>query len=142
MAVYVIDASVLVELFVAGPESDACIRFLEQTASDLDELHAPDMIYYEVAGALRKYELKDAGYTQFGEDVANLFDLDIVITLAKDLLLPAVEIARAHMLSVYDSFYLALAQQLGATLVTVDQRLVNGAANKPFQVKHVAEVGQ
>ena len=55
---------------------------------------------YAVAGALRKYELKDAGYTQFGADITNLFDLDIVITPAKDLLLPAVEIARGHMLSV------------------------------------------
>jgi predicted nucleic acid-binding protein len=133
VAGYVIDASVLVEVFVAGPAHEACMRFLEHAASSGFDLCAPDAIYYEVAGALRRHELR-SDYSSMGDDIGNLSDLDVVTTSDKELLIPAVEIARQHTIGIYDAFYLALSQRLAVPLVTVDKRLVNAVVGKPFQV--------
>ena len=133
MAGYVIDASVLVEVFVAGPTHQACMRFLEHAATSGFDLCAPDAIYYEVAGALRRHDLR-SGYVNIGDDIGNLIDLDLVTTSAKELLVPAVEIARQYTIGIYDAFYLALSQRLAVPMVTVDKRLVKAVFGKPFQV--------
>jgi predicted nucleic acid-binding protein len=133
MAGYVIDASVLVEVFVAGRESQACMTFLEHAARTGAELCAPDAIYYEIAGALRRAEIR-IGYRTIGEDVASLSDLDLITTPARELLLTAVNISRQHEIGIYDSFYLALSNQLGFPVITVDERLARAAENKPFDV--------
>ncbi len=109
------------------------MRFLEHAASSGFDLFAPDAIYYEVADALRRYELR-SDYSSMGDGIGNLSDLDLITTSAKELLVPAVEIARRYTISIYDAFYLALSQHLAMPLVTVDKRLINAAVGKPFQV--------
>jgi predicted nucleic acid-binding protein len=136
---YVIDASILIEIFVAGPERETCLAFLERIAERSEDLYAPDAIYYEVAGALRRYEIRE-GYAGMGEDVANLSDLDLITTPARELLLPAVEYARNYVIGMYDCFYLALSNRLGLPLTTVDNRLVKAVENKPFQVVFIRDV--
>lgn len=135
----VVDASVLVEIFVAGEHAANALSLLEQASLQRLTLHAPDALYYEVASALRRHELR-SDYPSIEEDIADLFDLDIAITPSKSLLFDAVEIARSYQLSIYDAFYLALAQRLQGELVTADRRLVNGVLNKPFRVVHVADL--
>ena len=71
------------------------------------------------------------------EDVTNLSDLDLITTSARDLLLPAVEISRTHVIGIYDSFYLALSERLRLPLATVDAKLANAVAHKPFNVIYV-----
>lgn len=76
-----------------------------------------------------------------GDDIGNLSDLDLITTAAKELLMPAVEIARQYTISIYDAFYLALSQSLAVPLVTVDKRLVNATVGKPFHVVFAGDVG-
>jgi predicted nucleic acid-binding protein len=139
MTDYVIDASILVEIFVAGTERESCLKFLESVAAKRINLYAPDVIYYEVVGALRKHELR-GDYASMGEDIALLSDLDLVTTSAKELLLPTAQIGRQHAIGIYDAFYLALSIRLSLPLMTVDRRLINATAGKPFQVTFVADV--
>ena len=136
---YVVDASVLVEVFVAGQFSEQGLAFLEQAASNRIGLYAPDIIYNEVAAALRKHEVR-TDYKSLGEDVSLLADLNLNTTPARELLFLAVDIAQTHQQSVYDSFYLALSNRLGFLMVTVDRRLVNGVKGKPFQVTHLEDL--
>jgi predicted nucleic acid-binding protein len=125
MAGYVIDASVLVEIFVGGPDRDLCME-------------SPDTIYYEVAGALRRYEINN-GYSSMGEDIADFSELDLQTVTARELLLSAVEISRTYVIGVYDAFYLALSKRLDVPIVTVDSRLVGAVAGKRFQVRHIRD---
>jgi predicted nucleic acid-binding protein len=48
------------------------------------------------------------------------------------LLAPALQIAIATKRTVYDSLYLALAVELGGTVVTADERWVHALENGPF----------
>jgi predicted nucleic acid-binding protein len=138
MAGYVIDASVLVEIFVGGPDRDLCMEFLDYAVEQKMTLHAPDTIYYEVAGALRRYEINN-GYSSMGEDIADFSELDLQTVTARELLLSAVEISRTYVIGVYDAFYLALSKRLDVPIVTVDSRLVGAVAGKRFQVRHIRD---
>lgn len=51
-----------------------------------------------------------------------------------DLMADAVSIALAHGISAYDASYVALSNQVGATLLTLDQGLVNALANTTYDV--------
>jgi predicted nucleic acid-binding protein len=140
----VLDAGILVSLFVPQPASDACIAFVNDALGLADAglppsaggLRAPDCIFYEVAATLRKYERLGA-YREMEADLLRLHDLPITATSCKDLMLSASQISRAHVVSPYDAFYLALSQRDGLPLVTVDSRLANGVKGKGYDVRLV-----
>ena len=51
-----------------------------------------------------------------------------------DLMEEAVSIGLANGISAYDASYVALSQQVGTTLLTLDQRLLNTLANTTYDV--------
>lgn len=133
----VLDASVIVALFVPQPATDAAIAFLERAFARYNRsLLAPDCIYYEVTGALRKWE-RIGGYRSTDEDLLKLYDLPITAISCRELMPAAATISRLYMLSPYDAFYLALAQRQNAPLITADERLINGAKGKGFDARSV-----
>ncbi len=138
----VLDASVIVALFAPQPATDAAIALLDRAlAQDKWGLLAPDCVYYEVTGALRKWE-RIGVYRGMDEDLFKLYDLPITATSCRELMPAAAAISRQHMLSPYDAFYLALAQHRNAPLITADERLVNGVKGKGFDVRSVMEMGE
>jgi len=139
---WVLDASVVVGLYVPQPWSDQALTFLEAAIRSRARLAAPDALYYETAGALRKYAsargrgAPDATLV----DLARLVDLPIETTSCRDLTLEAADISLRHVISTYDAFYLALSARLGVPLVTADERLVGAVAGKGFDVRNIADV--
>ncbi|MGH3980131.1 MAG: type II toxin-antitoxin system VapC family toxin [Pseudonocardiaceae bacterium] len=113
------DASVVVPALVDAGGSGALAR--EVFAADGD-LHAPHLLDIEVASVLRRHAM--AGILAPARVEAALVDLDdLAVTRYPHLgLLPRVWQLRAN-LSAYDAAYVALAESLGATLVTADGRL-------------------
>ena len=49
-------------------------------------------------------------------------------------------VSHDHLVSPYNAFYLALSQRDGASLISRDERLVNGTQGKGFDVRHVSGV--
>ena len=85
---------------------------------------APELVYAEVAQALRNYVLsreltQDQARTHLAYYVALPLRLASLRRLAPD----AVEVALRSDLSAYDAFYVCVARALDATLVTADRRL-------------------
>jgi predicted nucleic acid-binding protein len=118
----VIDASVALKWFIeeAGTARASALLTGPHT------LIAPDLIIAEVANAGWK-AVRSGGMTQAQHDHAASR-----LPLAFDHLIPlaslaprAVAISRALDHPVYDCFYLALAEDRNATLVTADGRLLN-----------------
>ncbi|MEP0790000.1 type II toxin-antitoxin system VapC family toxin [Funiculus sociatus GB2-C1] len=52
-----------------------------------------------------------------------------------DLMEEAVNIALAYGISAYDASYVALSQQVGATLLTLDEKLVRAVAAASYDVR-------
>ena len=92
-----------------------------------DSLHAPHLLDLEVAQVLRRLE-RESSVSAQRADLA-LQDLqDLRVTRYPHyVFLPHIWRLR-HNLTAYDAAYVALADKLGATLITRDARLASAAA--------------
>ncbi len=115
----VLDASAALELLLV---TDRGARVAERIAAPDETLHAPHLIDLEVAQVLRRYVARrqlDEGRARQALD--DLRDLDLN-RYPHDVLLGRIWQLRDNV-SAYDAAYLALAEALGASLLTSDTRL-------------------
>lgn len=118
----VIDASAVVEYLVALTLTDAATRLLHLAAEGRVELWAPDLVYPESASALRKLvQLEAISDSAAEKAVGQLTELPVTAA-ATAALMPEVWKLRTF-LTPYDACYVALADALGAELVTAEQAL-------------------
>lgn len=119
-------------------DASAAVDWLLQTAagrqvekrifSRNESLHTPHLLDLEVAQVLRRLVRQGVISTRRAEEaVRDLVDLR-VNRYAHAVFLPRIWQLR-HNLSAYDAAYVVLAEQLGATLLTRDQRLAAAAGH-------------
>ncbi|GLK79072.1 type II toxin-antitoxin system VapC family toxin [Methylopila turkensis] len=133
----VVDASVAIKWFVEEPNSDAAREVLLTGGF----LSAPMHVMAEVArGLLRRRRAGDLS----SEDAKTvLARLPAMVALApmQDPAPLAFDIAdRAHV-TIYDAFYVALADRQDDVLITADRRLCEGIAATPWEgrIQHLLE---
>ena len=112
----VVDASAMLEFLLQTPLGT---RVEARLFRDVEEFHAPHLIDVEVTQALRRLvRSHDVSPPRAAEAIADLADFDLFRHAHLDLL------ARAWQLrdnvTAYDGMYVALAEALGATVVTCD----------------------
>jgi len=141
MAAIVVDASVMVALYVEEPLSTPARAALLRAREAGDELHAPDLLLVECANAfwkrVRRGVLDRASAMSAIGALSDLDDLDRH-PLDRRLLPAALSIAIAHSLTAYDATYAALAVQLGGTVISGDNRFVKQASEAGLPVAAVA----
>ena len=114
----VCDASALVALLVdSGPDG----RWVTDALSGAD-IAAPTLVMFESANIIRRHELAGlVSADQAAQAHADLLDLAIE-QWPYEVLASRVWALREN-LSTYDAGYVALAELIGATLVTLDRRI-------------------
>lgn len=120
----VIDASVVAKRLVPEPESDqARALFLRWAEGDMDLL-APDILAVEIANMLWKRAVR--GFLR-ADTVMVLYrefqELQVPLWPCERFAEQALQVALRHEHPVYDCLYVALAAQVGAELVTADEKL-------------------
>lgn len=137
MKTLVVDASVVVKWFVEEPDSTEALRILHDHVGGRVELHAPNLLPYEVLNALK--------YTgEFGEEDLTragraLEDLQVTLhPLEGSLLAETVTLALRKGITIYDASYAALAQSLNTTLYTADEKLMRRLGGN-FPVRHLRD---
>lgn len=115
----VVDASVLVALVSGRPEE------VDRAAQALDaDPHwvVPEHTVIECVSAMRSMTLRGAmTQKRLVDNVQQLVDLDLDVWPTAPLLSRV--IALMHNVTAYDAAYLALAEELSTSLVTLDRRL-------------------
>ncbi len=136
MTSVVVDASALLILLIDPGDNG------EQVADVLQEsdLHAPDLLPYEVSNVLRRHRL--AGRLSPTESALahqamqrlpiELWPHEIIGDRAWEL---------TGSLSAYDAAYVALAERLDALLITADARLVRGCSYERVLLVGASVVG-
>lgn len=124
----VVDASVAVKWFVEEPHSQPARSYLVSSG----DLAAPDHLMAEVGSAL--LGRKRAGDLSAAEAKLALVGLPAIVHLValESLATLAFEIADPCSVTIYDAFYVALAEQTDDILVTADQRLLDGLRASPW----------
>lgn len=115
----VLDASAALELLLNTP-GGATVR--ERVSDPNESLHAPHLLSVEVAQVLRRFAAKGwISAADANDALRDLADLDVE-RYEHEPLLDRVWQLRSNV-TAYDAVYLALAELLGATLLTFDAKL-------------------
>jgi predicted nucleic acid-binding protein len=124
--VIVLDASATVDMLVGTP---AGTRVAQRVMADGARAHAPHLLDVEVTSALRRgvrRRVLDA--VRAAEALADFASLSLV-RHPHGPLLPRMWALR-DTVSAYDAAYVALAEELGATLLTLDARLARAGDHR------------
>ena len=137
----VIDANVALKLFFDQPLSEPADKLFAHLAENTGaRFCVPDFFYAECASAFvnytrfSKYPVADAK-----KDLEALRELNFNVIPTSDLAIDAFTIAVTHRLNGYDAFYVALAAQITAPLITADEKLVAAMKNKAFRVEWLGD---
>ena len=118
----VVDASVAIKWYVHEPHTAAASQLLDPRF----ELVVPDLLWAEFGNILWKKHLRgDVTAGAARQIVGELKRVAMRTEPVAPLLGAAFEIAMRIRRTVYDSTYLALAERLGCSFVTADEKLYN-----------------
>lgn len=130
----VLDASAALEFLLRTASGEAVA---DRIGSPDETLHAPHLIDLEVAQVLRRYEAaREISSSRAQEALEDFSDLDVA-RYPHEILLPRIWELRRNV-TAYDGAYLALAEALGAPLLTADERLAS-APGHSARVEFVTE---
>ena len=132
----VLDTNICVKQFIADPLTPKVNQLFDLLNNSSTEFFVPDLFYVECANVLWKY-VRSNLYTadQVQADLADLKDLRFKVTSTKDLITEAIQISLKYGITAYDGCYVALSQNLGVPLLTLDERLINSLASSRFDVR-------
>jgi predicted nucleic acid-binding protein len=125
----VVDTSIVAKWYRTGgaePHTQIADALLDAHVAGRIRLVVPDLAAYELGSALAKARhLGVALKSAFLKDFL-AYDMDLV-PLSTDTRLRAMTIGARDGLSYYDACFVALAETLGAELITADERLARRA---------------
>lgn len=122
----VTDASLILEVLLRTPIAERIESRLFGTG---ETLHAPHLIDLEVAQVLRRYAAREEITAARGRLSLALFAQFPMTRYPHEPLLPRIWSLRTNM-TAYDAAYVALAEALGGTLVTRDERLATASGTR------------
>ena len=123
MTGYVLDTSVVIKWFSSHGEADLenALKLRDAIIASDCAVTVPDLLFYELANALRHNPNFSCGDVK--DAVAAIYDMGFVVREADACLLArSLEIAFEYNTTVYDSYFMALAESLGTHFITADYR--------------------
>lgn len=111
-----LDASAIAAL-VLGEEG--AVDTLPDMLAEARRLWTTPFAEFEVANALWKH--RDVFANETAESMSLFYALQLDVRGSETLTQRALELAVAHDITVYDAAYIALAEETGSTLVTLDR---------------------
>jgi predicted nucleic acid-binding protein len=118
----VIDASVVIKWFLDEINSDKAFKLWQKHLSEEIFFIVPELIFSEVLNALRYKKLNEEELKKVNLSLWNCrFNIE---KTNKNILDKVINIASEYNFTIYDSFYIALAQIHNVELITADEELV------------------
>ncbi len=117
----VLDASVIVKWFSKEELTSNALELKEKHISGDIIITLPDIVFVEVANALRYKDNNEEALLNVNK---SLWNMEFKIEKINEMLLnKAIIIAKKHNITIYDAVYVALAQIYNSPLITTDTEL-------------------
>ena len=128
---FVLDSSVVIKWFSQEVDTDKALNLRDKFLNGKVEITVPDLQLYEIANALRyNSKLTKSDVTLA---VQSLMDIGInIIIPTMDIIESAIEFAFRFNISIYDAYFVALANELKFTLITADEKLYRNIKDLKF----------
>lgn len=128
---YVVDTSVVIKWYVEEEDSDKAEVILDDYKEGKLQLVEPDILVYEFVNVMRYNRSFSSGERM--ECIRNLYDLEIyLISPYQSLIEKANKTAENTNISIYDSVFISVAQELGCEFITADEELYNKVKSLEF----------
>lgn len=141
--IFILDASVAIKWAMpsAGePFTQEAVSLLRRYVNDEIEFIVPDIFWAEIGSVLWRGVKQQRWHKSKAEAVvADMQAFEFQTVSSQGLLNEAFKIALAYDRNIYDCFYVALAVEAEAELVTADERLANALAAR-YPVKWLGAV--
>lgn len=130
----VLDTSVAVKFYLPEELDDEAVRLLEAAESGEVEFSAPSTLQPEFFNALWQRRRRDElSLEKVREGWADFVSDELATIYATEDLMPhAAEIAFESGAIIYDALFLALAEDIGTTMVTADRKLLRALDSTSF----------
>lgn len=140
MATYIVDASVVVQYAITQTHTAAVRGLIARLYQGIDRLIIPEFCLLECTNVLWK-EVRFQGLPADQADalVKELLSLKFEVVPTRHLLPQALKIGLNCQLAIYDSLYIALAQEQECGLITVDVRQQAGAIASSVSLKPITD---
>jgi predicted nucleic acid-binding protein len=132
----VVDASVAIKQFIPNePLTPKVNQLFAHLTNPQTAIFVPDLFYIECGNIIWKYvRARLYAVADVPADLATLKSFPLRVVSTADLMADAVNIGLAYGISAYDASYVALSQQVGATLLTLDGKLIRALAASSYNV--------
>ena len=137
----VVDANVFVKWFIEEDYTREALLIREDHIAGCVRILAPAYALLEVADALRKYATREVISTSDAVEALNIlleFDVDFV-GLDKKLVMEALNYSLENRVTVYDSYYIAIARTLGLHFYTADEKLLSRIQANQVVARHIKD---
>ena len=126
----VVDTSALIRLFVPdGSLPDGFDEFLRGVERGINTAIAPELLLAEAANVInKKRKSEEFDENESDQLLSDILSVPIRLFPHQPVILRAFEMAGEHNLTVYDTLYLALAEDHGAVIFSADRKLLKIAA--------------
>ena len=134
----VVDTSALIRLFIPdGPLPVGFKKFLRGVEREFNTAIAPELLVAEAANVINKKQKSgELAGNESDPLLSDLLSVPIRLFPHRPILLRALEMAREYDLTVYDTLYLALAEEHGAVIFSADNQLLKIAVDLHLQLEY------
>jgi len=124
---YVVDASVVMKLFVSEEQSAQSLTLFRQAIQEhAGRLYAPDLLYIECANTFWKYTQRYSYPEEKArQNLRRLTLLPLKWVSVHELFAEAYDMAVQKHITAYDACYLLLSRKLSLSLITADKKLLS-----------------
>ena len=119
---YIIDTSVALKWYYQEKEKEIeqAFKLREDYQQRKVDLYAPDLLVYEIANVLR-YK-KDLEQSYIEEAIESIYEMRLLKPTTRETIKEAIRIAFQYNATVYDTVYLAFAEEHHSWFLTADRQ--------------------